>query len=208
MKASTLCAIALALLPGTDAWSDEPAAATAAPTHVPQYTADGRLQPPAAYREWIYLSSGLDMSYRERAGMMDHSMFDNVFVEPEAYRAFVATGRWPDPTVLVMEVRGAASKGSINQTGKFQTADLMGMEVHVKDTRRFEGGWAFFAFDGGQPAMPIPQAAECYACHRQHGAVDTTFVQFYPTLLGIAEHKGSLSEAYRKEAAASAGHAK
>jgi len=207
MKASTMCAVALALLIGADARSGEPGEVTASP-HAPQYTADGRLQSPANYREWIYLSSGLDMSYRERAGMRDHSMFDNVFVDPEAYRAFVATGSWPDPTVLVMEVRGASSKGSINQTGKFQTSDMMGMEVHVKDTRRFAGGWAFFAFDDGKPAMQIPQAAECYACHRQHGAVDTTFVQFYPTLLGIAEHKNSLSEAYRKEGAAQAGAGK
>jgi hypothetical protein len=28
--------------------------------------------------------------------------------------------------------------------------------------------------------------------------VDTTFVQFYPTLMPIAEAKGTLSEAYRK----------
>jgi hypothetical protein len=208
MKAHLSCAVALALLAGADARSAEPAEVAVSPSHAPQYAADGRLQPPAGYREWVYLSSGLDMSYRERPGMMDHSMFDNVFVDPQAYRAFLATGTWPDPTVLVMEVRGAASKGSINQTGKFQAGDLMGMEVHVKDTRRFEGGWAFFVFDGGQPAMPLPQAAECYACHRQHGAVDTTFVQFYPTLLGIAEQKKSLSEAYRKEMAASAGSGK
>jgi hypothetical protein len=208
MKAHLSCAVALALLAGADAHSAEPAEVAVSSSHAPQYSADGRLQPPAGYREWVYLSSGLDMSYRERPGMMDHSMFDNVFVDPQAYRAFLATGTWPDPTVLVMEVRGAASKGSINQTGKFQTGDLMGMEVHVKDTRRFEGGWAFFVFDGGQPAMPLPQAAECYTCHRQHGAVDTTFVQFYPTLLGIAEQKNGLSEAYRKEMAASAGAGK
>ena len=208
MKAHLSCAVALALLAGADARSAEPVEVAVSSSHAPQYAADGRLQPPAGYREWVYLSSGLDMSYRERPGMMDHSMFDNVFVDPQAYRAFLATGTWPDPTVLVMEVRGAASKGSINQTGKFQAGDLMGMEVHVKDTRRFEGGWAFFVFDGGQPAMPLPQAAECYACHRQHGAVDTTFVQFYPTLLGIAEQKKSLSEVYRKEMAASAGSGK
>ncbi|MET0226184.1 MAG: cytochrome P460 family protein [Dokdonella sp.] len=201
MKVSTTFTLALALLVCADARPGEPARA-------PQYTADGRLQPPSGYREWIYLSSGLDMSYRDRAGMRDHSMFDNVFVDPAAYRAFVETGSWPDPTVLVMEVRGASSKGSINQTGKFQTSDVMGTEVHVKDTHRFEGGWAFFAFDDGQPAAAIPQAAECYACHRQHGAVDTTFVQFYPTLLGIAEHKNTLSEVYRKEASTPAGTGK
>ena len=29
------------------------------------FTADGRLRPPANYREWIFLTSGLDMSYRK-----------------------------------------------------------------------------------------------------------------------------------------------
>ncbi|MEP7042403.1 MAG: cytochrome P460 family protein [Dokdonella sp.] len=199
MKISmNVLAFALAANAGTPV--AEPPASSA---QAPQYEADGRLQLPADYREWVYLSSGLDMSYRERAGMTDHSMFDNVFVDRAAYRDFVATGSWPDPTVLVMEVRGATSKGSINKTGKFQTADLMGMEVHVKDTRRFEGGWAFFVFDGAQLAAALPQAAECYACHRQHGAVDTTFVQFYPTLLGIAEGHQTLSKTYREESAKS-----
>ena len=41
----------------------------------------------------------------------------------------------------------------------------------------------------------------CYSCHEQHAAVDTTFVQFYPTLLKLAEKKGTLSEAYKKEEA-------
>jgi hypothetical protein len=34
--------------------------------------------------------------------------------------------------------------------------------------------------------------------------VDTTFVQFYPTLLPIAKTKGTLSAAYQKEITASA----
>jgi hypothetical protein len=43
----------------------------------------------------------------------------------------------------------------------------------------------------------IPVSAECYSCHKQHAAVDTTFVQFYPTLLGIATLKGTLSPGYK-----------
>jgi len=160
----------------------------------PAYTADGRLLPPKDYREWIYLSSGLDMSYRPRTDMPGHSMFDNVFAEPGAYRAFKATGHWPDRTVLVMEVRGAQSRGSINQTGQFQAGAVMGVEVHVRDAARFgsSGGWGFFAFDGDTPATQIPVAASCYACHQQNGVVDTTFVQFYPTLLEVAKDKGTL----------------
>ena len=54
--------------------------------HAPRYTADGRLEPPLDYREWIFLSSGIDMSYNPRAMAMNRSMFDNVFVNPEAYK--------------------------------------------------------------------------------------------------------------------------
>jgi hypothetical protein len=137
------------------------------------------------------------MSYSERASGMGHSMFDNVFVNPEAYREFVRTGSWPDGTMLALEARVAAEKGSINQHGKFQTGELMGFEVHVKDSKRFQGGWAFFSFRSTEPAQMIPMTEECYSCHRQHAAVDTTFVQFYPTLLPIATAKGTLSPDYK-----------
>jgi len=156
------------------------------------YTPDGRLKFPTNYRQWIFLSSGLDMSYRERPDMKDHSMFDNVFVDPVAYQGFLRTGTWPEQTQLVLEVRGATEKGSINQRGKFQSAELMGVEVHIKDSRRFPGGWAFFGFEGNAPARQIPTGADCYSCHQQHGVVDTTFVQFYPTLLPIATQQHTL----------------
>jgi len=52
--------------------------------NTPMYTADGNLKFPAHYREWVYLSSGVDMSYSPNAMNMDHSMFDNVFANREA----------------------------------------------------------------------------------------------------------------------------
>lgn len=175
----------------------------AASGDAPTYAANGDLLPPTNYREWIYLTSGIDMSYSPKPEMRDHPMFDNVFVNPSAYRSFLATGTWPDKTVLVLEVRGARSKGSINQTGHFQGTDLMDIEVHVKDEARFPGKWAFFSFDSiaGNGAL-IPAGATCYSCHSTHAAVDTTFVQFYPTLLPIAQKEGTLSDAFVKEEAA------
>ena len=171
---------------------------TQRPSSVPSYTEDGKLVFPAKYREWIYLTSGVDMSYSPN-GMAGHSMFDNVFVNPEAYKAFTETGTWPDKTVLVLEVRMAATNGSINKSGHFQTADLMDREVHVRDQARFPGKWAFFAFADNETANMVPKEAACYSCHEQHGAVDTTFVQFYPTLIGIAKSKATLSTQYLKE---------
>ena len=177
-------------------------AAPPAPSDTPQFTQDGKLEFPANYREWIYLTSGIDMSYAPRpAGMQDHSMFDNVFVNPSAYKAFLETGTWPDQTILVLEVRGAGSNASINKSGHFQTGDVMGREVHLKD-KRVPGGWAFYGFDEDKPTTPFPHEMSCYSCHEQHAAVDTTFVQFYPTLLKLAEQKGTLSAAYKNEEAA------
>ena len=173
--------------------------ADAPPTAAARFTQDGKLVFPADYRRWIYLSSGLGMSYTPVAsGMM---MFDNVFVDHAAYESFIRTGTWPEGTMMVLEGRESRQNGSINRTGHFQT-DRMGVEVHVKDTSRFKTGWAFYAFDGEAPAVMIPPSASCYACHAAHAAVDTTFVQFYPTLAPIARAKGTLSAAYRAEEAA------
>jgi hypothetical protein len=164
----------------------------------PVYTTDGDLKFPTQYREWVYLTSGVDMSYSPNMNM-DHSMFDNVFVNPEAYRAFLQTGTWPDKTMLVLEGRMAGTKGSINKTGHFQTGEIMGREVHLKDEARFPGKWAFFNSDNGVTGKLLPREMDCYSCHEQHGAVDTTFVQFYPTLLETAKRKNTLSAAYLKE---------
>jgi hypothetical protein len=183
-RARTLCRLWPAVLllgaaPGPD------------PSH---FTPGGALIEPAGYREWIFLSSGFDMSYTAAAPMAGDAMFDNVFVDPASWAGFRKTGHWPDGTMLVLESRGAASRGSINQHGQYQTSDLMGLEVHIRDERRFAGGWGFFAFDGAAPASLIPCSARCYACHQAHGAVDTTFTQFYPTAKPIAVQAGTFSQ--------------
>jgi hypothetical protein len=162
----------------------------------PSYTSDGSLARPAQYREWVFLSAGIDMSYSAAAMQMDHSMFDNVFADPVSWRAFQQTGHWPDGTMLALEVRGAQGHGSINKHGQFQAGPVMGLEVQVHDTHRFKDGWGFFTFGNDGPGRLIPSNAACYACHQAHAAVDTTFVQFYPTLLPIAERLKTFSEAY------------
>ena len=174
--------------------------------YTPEYTADGNLIPPANYREWIFLSSGYDMAYTERTGPIpEHTVFDNVFVNPESYATFLKTGTWPDKTVMVLENRTARSKGeSLVKAGRFQ-GDISGLEIHVKDTAHFNrpdpgGHWAFFGVKDGKSKL-FPTTATCYTCHAEHAAVDTTFVQFYPTLLPIAEAQSTLSDPYKKDRA-------
>ncbi len=164
----------------------------------PNYTASGELKMPEKYREWVFLTSGVDMSYSPNPAMAGHSMFDNVFVNPTSYRRFLETGSWPDKTTMVLEIRGAEGPSSINKRGHSQSPEIMGMEVHVKDSR-LDGGWGFFEFDGKESASLVKRPASCYTCHEQHAAVDTTFVQFYPTLIGLAKAKGTLSKEYLTE---------
>src|SRR2546428_1409646 len=118
------------------------------PPDEPRYTSDGQFMRPDNYREWIYLSSGLGMTYAAAGTAVNalNERFDNVFVTPQAYKTFLETGTWPDKTVFVLELRSSASKGSINKGGHYQE-EVVGFEVHLKDEGRFPATkWAFFEF--------------------------------------------------------------
>ncbi|HEY3949030.1 MAG TPA: cytochrome P460 family protein [Phenylobacterium sp.] len=168
------------------------------------YTADGSLVFPKDYRTWVYVSTGFDMSYDNNGTGMDVPIFDSVFVDPAAYAAYQKTGTWPDKTIFVLETRQGSQKGSINKSGRFQT-ELLGLEAHVKDVSRFKSGWSFFGYNAKGPSKPTPQNSNCNVCHEQHGAVDTTFVQFYPTLLPTAKAMRTFSAAYLAEEAKDGG---
>ncbi len=161
---------------------------------VPVFTADGQLTAPGHYREWMFLSSGLGMTYGPLGSATGEPRFDNVFVNPPAYREFLKTGTWPDNTMFVLEVREAATKVSINNGGKVQGA-VSGIEAEVKAGRK----WKFYDLSKGiATAKPIAATASCYSCHAQNGAVDNTFVQFYPTLISIAKEHGTYKEKTEK----------
>ncbi|SEF56275.1 Cytochrome P460 [Bryocella elongata] len=174
-----------------------PAASPAPFPNAPAYSAKGALLTPKNYREWQYLTTGVDMSYASTTEPQNH-IFDNVFVNPESYAEFKRTGTWPDKTTFILEVRGADSPVSINKRGHTQSAQVRGLEIHVKD----KGEWSFYEGAAGKDeAELLPKTAACYSCHESHGAVATTFVQFYPTLLPIATEKKTLSPEYLKESA-------
>ena len=173
----------------------EPDLPPAPPDDLPHYTARGELRLPSDYRSWVWLTSGLGMSYRPRtAGNAAMGpMFDNVFVSRGAYDAFRRTGHWPQKTVFVLEVRSSKNHGSIDHGGRFQS-QLMGLEAEVKDAAQFREGTRFFEFNGPN-GTPIPQTV-CLSCHRANGALEDTFAQFYPTVFDLADRKGTLNRHY------------
>lgn len=146
---------------------------------------------PADYRDWVFLSSGLGMTYGT-PNANARPRFDNVFVNPEAWREFKKTGQWPDGATFILEIRHSATEGSINKGGHYQT----GISV-IEASQKRNGEWSYYDFGqpvSGQKASPLARDARCYSCHETNTAVEWTFVQFYPAALEIAKAKGTLKK--------------
>jgi hypothetical protein len=162
----------------------------------PAFSPANELIKPADYREWMFVTSGLGMTYTTPAAANPTPNFTNVYVNPSSYRSFLTTGRWPEKTMFVLEIRASTREGSINKAGNFQTG-LVAIEAAVKDQARYpETKWAYFNFGRAgemkDRVEALPATATCYACHAANTAVDNTFVQFYPTLLEVATRMGTV----------------
>jgi hypothetical protein len=177
------------------------AGTVASAADAPRINEQGELLRPADFREWVFLTSGLGMTYGpNRTAPGAAPDFSNVFVNPAAYRSFMSTGKWPDGTYFILEIRRGEENVSINNGGRTQGAHIA-LEAAVKDSSRYpDGGWAYFSFDSATglraSAAPMPRTAECYACHRQHGAVEWTFTQFYPAQFEVARKMGTVRKDY------------
>ena len=174
------------------------ARAQQAPADGPRFSPANELMRPTDFREWIFVTAGLGMTYNEAVAGAPARIpnFTNVYVNPSSYRSFMKSGQWPEKTIFVLEIRASQSEGSINKGGNFQS-ELVAIEASVKDSSRYPGKWAYFNFGGRGAGMKdkveaLPTTASCYACHSNNAAVDNTFVQFYPTLLEVARAKYTL----------------
>jgi hypothetical protein len=147
----------------------------------PSYDTSGALRLPSGYREWVFVGASLGLSYAEGGPPDGPGSFHHTYLRPESYEEFRRTGRFPDKTVLVLELYQAAQKAAPSRHGLFQ-GQRLAVEAAVKDAARFSEGWAYFSFADGSPtARPFPRPA-CFNCHREHAATDNVFVQFYPVL--------------------------
>jgi Cytochrome P460 len=77
----------------------------------------------------------------------------------------------------------------------------MGLDVEVKDEKRFPDKWAYFNFDGEEKSASAaaPAKNECWKCHERNAAVEHSFVQFYPEMLKVAKAKGTIKAGVKVE---------
>lgn len=149
----------------------------------PQYASKAVLRSPEGYRDWYFVGSNLGIAYSPEPGREE--FFKNIYVQKSAAETFRRTGKFPERTMLVMELYKPASDASPAKRGQFQGA-FVGIEVAVKDKTAVNEGWAYYKFFD-EPGKPLPTAkafgkAACWNCHQEHGAADNVFVQFYPRL--------------------------
>jgi hypothetical protein len=161
-------------------------------TITPVFEGKTTLLRPANYREWIFVGSSRGLSYAQnppaqaQGGGMGE-MYHNVYITPNAYREFSKTGKFPEGTMLAMEMASADTKHEPGLQGSFEK-DLIGLEVSVKDSARYESGWAYYNFSNGAGSSykaksdPFPVSAGCVSCHKQNAETDNVFTQFYPVL--------------------------
>lgn len=163
----------------------------------PQYNDKGELKRPTGYRTWVFVGSNMGLEYREDAAKeappekerekpKKIGNFHNVYINPEAYQHFLKTGKYPEKTILVLDIYKAEEReaGNIVSEGLFPGRQT-GMAAAVKNGARPDGSktnWAYYDFGLDQAAARAFPDKACYDCHLQHADDDNVWVQFYPTL--------------------------
>ena len=159
----------------------------------PGFTDEGKLRLPVDFRRWVFIGAPLTPHALngEAAGFPE---FHNVYVEPAALDHYQRTGNWPEGTMMVKELQLTQERqfddGSrLESSGRgYFPGTPNGMDVSVKDSRRFpeSRGWGFFNF--GHHAPPYAATAseapveECAGCHIANAHEDMVFTGFYRQL--------------------------
>lgn len=162
-----------------------------------KFASDGQVSIPVNWRQWVFIGTPLTPNALNN-GKAPFPEFHNVYIEPSAYAHWQKTGKFANGTQIAKELvfvrqkdkgemNANGSTSEVSGVGYFQ-GEFTGLELSVKDTKRFPnepGGWAYFSFGHSVPyaktAKAFPTDA-CNACHDGAAADDFVFTQFYPVL--------------------------
>ena len=157
------------------------------------FNAKGELLLPERFREWVFIGAPLTPNGLNN-GKAGFPEYHHVYVNPDAYAVYRRTGEFPDGTVIAKELvlvqKGEFKDGSKTApSGRgYFAGEFHGMDVMVKDSRRFAdtNSWGFFNF--GHQAPPYNKAAgaapseSCAGCHTTNAGKGMVFKSYYPVL--------------------------
>jgi len=165
------------------------------PLPKPQYSDDGQmLRPDKSYRRWIQVGTPLTPNELNLPAA-PFPEFHSVYVHPDDFDHYAETGEWRDGTYIVKELITIGAKSASSGNGYFM-GDFTGLEVAVKDSRRFPdepGYWAYFSFGHEYPladAASIQPSTQCNVCHASNAKDDWVFTQYYPVARDAAPGGG------------------
>ena len=158
------------------------------------FNADGTLQLPTGFRNWVFVGAPLTPNALNN-GKANFPEYHHVYIEQKNVDAYLKTGEFPEGTVIVKELTRVlkptfpdGSRTEPSGRGYFN-GEYNGIDLTVKDSKRFAktNGWGFFTF--GHHPIPYDKtsaekpASECAGCHIANvAATDMTWLQFYPLL--------------------------
>ena len=164
---------------------------------VADYNAAGQLRFPDDADRWIALGSGMGGTYPEEGAVSleQPGALTMVQMEPTAYDYFLEHGDYADGTMLLLQFYAVQQTPEPALQG-FVQGQLQQREIHVIDRDRFDGeGRAFFIFPPGlDVASALPVGSACVVCHTEHGALDATFIQFYPAVRHLIPEESTGAE--------------
>ncbi|WP_193163407.1 cytochrome P460 family protein [Microbulbifer hainanensis] len=151
-----------------------------------RFDAAEKLQRPDNLDEWIFLGAVVGHGYpnsEERQFSADSpGMIQVVQMEPAAYRYLKQHGKYADGTMLALSFYNTQQKPQPEVDGIVQ-GELASFEIHLLDKQKFTDRSAFYVFPNDKDAIAmIPAGNNCVSCHKEDGAYDATFAQFYPQL--------------------------
>ena len=156
---------------------------------VTYFTMQGdELKRPTDYRSWVFVGTPLTPNDMNN-GKAPFPEFHNVYIDPQSYDEYKATGKWRDGTILVKELVSVGSKAAASGNGYFM-GDYIGLEATIKSSKHFPdepGNWAYFSFttppDEDLKNMAAPFTTNmCNSCHAASAKDDFVFTQYYPVL--------------------------
>jgi Cytochrome P460 len=182
--------------------------AAAAQTEPPSvaFNADGTVQLPTGFRQWVFVGAPLtpeglnNGKYNcdaagENCTRSNFPEFHHVYIEKKNVDAYLKTGDFPEGTVIVKELTRVLSPTFPDSSRKepsgrgYFNGVYNGIDMSIKDSKRFAktNNWGFFTF--GHHPMPYDKtsaerpASECAGCHIANVAdTDMSWIHFYPLL--------------------------
>jgi cytochrome c len=147
---------------------------------------EGEITLPENFRQhWVHLGSWV-VNDAKAPGYGFH----DVYTQADAVKSYARTGKFPDGTVLVKEIRKFGSGVLTTGDALWATENAVWFVMVKDDKGRFKGnpnwseGWGWALFEAKKPKLNVSAGFQnsCLRCHLPAKQTDWVFIQGYPTL--------------------------